>query len=75
MSVQTVEFDLRITADDWLAYYRGTARYVVTRSLDGRRVRFPARLLHRYLDHSGIYGRFRLHYDAEGHSHGLERLD
>ncbi len=69
-----VVFDLAISADQWLAYYRGHVRHVHTRATDGRGVRFPARLLHRFVTADGIHGRFRLRYDANGHSQSLERL-
>lgn len=70
----SIVFRVRISSDEWLAYYRGTARDVVARAEDGRTVRFPARALHRFLTRDGIMGRFRLDYDESGRLRGVEKL-
>jgi hypothetical protein len=68
------EFYLRITADQYLDYYRGTARHVVVRCTTGQNVQFPASLLQQYVTPDGISGHFALHCD-EHHRHSrLERL-
>lgn len=74
MTAGEIVFDLNISAEQWLAYYRGHVRQVHTRAVDGRTVRFPARLLHPFVTADGIHGRFRLRYDTGGHSLGLDRL-
>jgi hypothetical protein len=75
MSGGEAVFDLRIDADDWMAYYRGEIGQIQVRAIDGRRVRFPARLLRPFVTAGGIQGRFRLRYDDTGRSLGLDRLD
>lgn len=72
--LQSVEFHLVIGPEDWLDYYRHPAASVLVTADDGRRVRFPARLLHRHATREGIQGRFRLLYDGAGRQRGLERL-
>jgi hypothetical protein len=48
------EFHLRITADRYLDYYRGTARLVVARCTTGQNVQFPASLLQQFVTTDGI---------------------
>lgn len=70
----SIVFRLSISPDDYLAYYQGTARDVVARAEDGRRVRFPASALQRFVGHEGIHGRFELRFDADRKFRGLRRL-
>ena len=68
------EFQLRITAEQFLDYYRGAARNAVARCDDGRTLQFPAALLQRFVTPEGIQGRFALICD-ENHQHPrLEKL-
>ena len=48
------EFHLRITATQYLDYYRGTVKYVVVRSSTGQNVQFPASLLQQFVTSQGI---------------------
>ena len=43
------EFHFRITADQYLGYYRGTARSVVVRCTTGQNVQFAAPLLQEFV--------------------------
>jgi hypothetical protein len=47
------EFYLCITADQYLDYYRGTARHVVVRCTTGQTVQFPAGLLQQFVTTDG----------------------
>ena len=68
------EFQLRITAEQYLDYYRGTARHVVARCTTGQTVQFPASLLQRYVTPEGIHGRFVLTCDDQHKHPALVRL-
>jgi len=68
------EFHLRITADQYLDYYRGTARYVVARCATGQTVQFPASLLQQFVTSEGICGHFALTCDEHHRNSRLERL-
>lgn len=68
------EFQLRITADQYLDYYRGAARDAVARCDDGRTIQFPAALLQRFVTHDGIHGRFALTCDQNHKNPRLEKL-
>jgi hypothetical protein len=66
--------DLRISADEYLRLYRGEVESVVARARDGRRVRFPAGALRRFVTRDGINGTFRIRYDVNGRLSGIDRL-
>lgn len=69
-----VEVELRIGADDYLQHYRAPGAVVLARSRDGRRVQFPANILQRFVDHSGVHGVFAIEFDAAGKLVGIRRL-
>lgn len=68
------EFHLRITAEQYLDYYRGTVHHVVARCTTGQNVQFPAALLQRFVTPEGIHGRFVLICDDQLKHPTLERL-
>ena len=68
------EFYLRITADQYLDYYRGTARHVVVRCTTGQTVQFPASLLQQFVTPDGIHGDFTLTCDDNNRNPRLQRL-
>ncbi|MFO7577015.1 MAG: DUF2835 domain-containing protein [Pelovirga sp.] len=57
-------FSLRISRQDFLAYYQGTAQSVLVTTSCGRSLRFPARRLRPFLRAAGISGDFSLTVDA-----------
>jgi len=69
-----VRVNLSISSDKYLAYYQGTADTVVTRATDGRRVRFPARVLRPFLTHDGIDGEFIIRFDEHQKFVGIKKL-
>jgi len=68
------EFQLNISSEDYLDYYRGTARQVVARSLQGVVIQFPAGLLVPFVTHTGIRGRFVLTCDDQRRNATLRSL-
>jgi len=52
--VAFVIVELNISRDEYLRWYQGGAREVDAVARDGRRVRFPANSLQRFVQHSGI---------------------
>ena len=69
-----IRFFLDIPAEEYLYYYRGAARDVVTTAVDGRRVRFPASVLRPFVTGQGVQGEFLLHYDDHNRFVRLERI-
>ena len=74
-SKQDVTFSLYISANDYLYYYKGKVKYILAVSHDGKRVRFPANALQRFLTHDGISGQFRLCYDEHHKMISIEKID
>lgn len=70
----TLDILLDLTLDDCLYHYEGHAQRVHARTLDGRRVEFPARALRQVVTPEGVCGRFRLHVDGGGRFLAIERL-
>jgi hypothetical protein len=68
------EFHLRISAESYLDYYRGTIRQVVVRCPDGMTVQFPASLLQPFVTPAGIQGDFVLTCDDSNKGAVLKRL-
>jgi hypothetical protein len=64
---------LNLRPDEFLAYYRGTARHVVARAENGQTIQFPAAILQRFVTHDGIRGRFVIHVDAQNRFLRIER--
>jgi hypothetical protein len=71
---QSVEIELAIAASDMLRYYRGDAREIVARALDGRIVCFPVRSLRAFVDAAGVHGRFRVFFDKAQRLSRIERV-
>jgi hypothetical protein len=67
------EFQLRISADQYLGYYRGTVRQVLVECQDGQMVQFPAALLQRFVTQEGIRGNFVLSCDEQHKNSRVER--
>ena len=68
------EFHLRLTSDQYLEYYRGTARHVVARCTTGQNIQFPASLLQQFVTTDGISGTFALTCNDQLKNSHLERL-
>ncbi|WP_019605137.1 DUF2835 domain-containing protein [Teredinibacter turnerae] len=68
-----VEIQLTINADEYLKMYQGRANDVVARSVDGRRVRFPARILQRFVTREGVSGAFVITFDDANRFQSIQR--
>ena len=67
-------FVIRLPADRALAYYQGAIYTVQAVDVEGRRIRFPARLLRSHITHLGIEGLFALRVDDQNRAIDLRRL-
>lgn len=56
---------LHVTPEKIQAYYRGEIRSFMARASNGQTVQFPASVLHRFIAHDGVRGRFRLIFDDQ----------
>ncbi|MBN2297664.1 MAG: DUF2835 domain-containing protein [Deltaproteobacteria bacterium] len=69
-----IRFRLSISAETYKRYYSGEVRYVLARSYDGRRVKFPASYLRRFVSHEGITGEFEIEYDGNNRLKEIRRI-
>ena len=69
-----IRFCLSISYETYLTYYRGEVEYVITRSYDGRSVKFPARYLRRFVTHEGIFGEFEIEFDQNKRFKDMRRI-
>lgn len=67
------EFQLRISPEAYLDYYRGTIRHVIVRCTTGQTVQFPASLLQRFVTTDGVHGMFVLTCDENHKCVDLQR--
>ena len=67
------EFNLSLSAQEYLQYYRGSINKVVAKCSDGSTVQFPAALLTPYVTGAGIRGAFVLTCDVDGKGAKLNR--
>lgn len=61
--MRRLTLDITIPADRYEALYSGAAKDVQVVSREGLRVRFPGRILQRFLGHNGIHGTFVIEFD------------
>jgi hypothetical protein len=69
------EFQLDISPEKYLDYYRGLLRQVIVESTNGTTVQFPASLLQPFLMPEGICGTFALTCDEQFRNPSLQRLN
>lgn len=67
------DFNLNLSAQEYLQYYRGSVNKVVARCADGSTVQFPAGLLTPFVTSAGIRGSFVLTCEEGGKGAQLKR--
>lgn len=67
-------FRLAISAQEYLAYYEGTAQAVVVTLGNGQNLQFPAESLRSFVTREGVCGEFVLRVDANNKLQTLERV-
>lgn len=72
--MQDIIVDIRISKQEWLRMYRGETNLVRAVSRDGRSVQFPANILTPFTSHDGVYGSFRIRFDAQGKFQAIEQV-
>ena len=60
MTTQRITFTLAISADAFLAVYKGHAKNISTLAVDGRRLEFSAEKVKPFLSRDGVYGTFEM---------------
>ena len=60
-----MRFYLDISAQQYLSYYKGSAKFVNVQTDHGRSLKFPASELQKFVTHSGIHGRFEIEFNEQ----------
>lgn len=68
------EFHLSLSSEEYLDYYRGTARSVLVHLSNGSSIQFPASLLKQFVTSGGIRGDFVLTCDDDFKNPELRKL-
>ena len=68
-----LRFSLALTAEQYLAYYKGHAKVASVVTDTGHRIEFPAEHLRHFLTHTGINGRFEITFDEQNRFIDLQR--
>jgi hypothetical protein len=58
-----ITFQIHISAEQFLEYYRGSAKNVRLKMTDGKVVQFPANILQPFVQRDGVHGGFVLRFD------------
>ena len=65
---------MEISAEKYLAYYQGSAKFVKVLSEEGLTLKFPASELQKFVTHDGIKGRFEIVFSAQHKLVSLQRI-
>ncbi len=71
---KTLIVDLHIPTEEYLRHYQGQVSQVSAIAQDGRRVRFPSRILQPFVTHEGIHGSFAIHFDEYHKFVGIDKI-
>ena len=72
--MQHLTVDIALSREQYLELYRSYVRQVQAVARSGQVVRFPVGVLVPFVTPSGVYGTFRLHFDALYRFEQIERL-
>jgi len=68
------EFNLHLSAEDYLQYYEGTANSIQVRSTCGKTIQFPAEKMRNFVLRDGIHGTFIIQLGNKNKFISIRRL-
>lgn len=71
---KTLIVDIIIPTEEYLRHYQGQVSQVSCTARDGRRVRFPSKILQKFVTHEGIRGTFAIHFDEYHKFIGVDQI-
>ncbi len=66
VALPSIDITLNLSAEQCHAHYAGAADSIRTRTLDGRSVLLPSRVLHHVITRDGVRGTYRVTFDDQG---------
>jgi hypothetical protein len=70
----SAEFEISLTADRLLRHYRGNATSIVVTTTTGTTLQLPAVAFRKFVNESGLHGRFSVEYCDRHRLRSLRRL-
>jgi len=71
----SIRFRLAISAEEYLAYYQGSAQVVVACSEDNKTIRFPAGAIRKFVTRDGVFGDFEISFDENNKLIEIQSID
>lgn len=68
------EFNLHLSADEYLQYYEGLAKAIQVRSLCGKTIQFPADKMRKFVLKDGLHGTFVMRLDSNNKFLSVKRI-
>jgi len=68
-------FRLALSAEECLAYYQGSAQFVIAYSEDNKTIRFPASAIRKFVTHDGVFGNFEITFDENNKLIAIQSID
>ncbi len=68
------EFEISLSNERLLRHYRGHATGIVVTTTTGATLQLPAVAFRRFVNASGLHGRFRVEYSEQNRLTSLQRL-
>lgn len=72
--MKTLTLDISIPADRYEALYSGAVKDVQAVSREGLSVRFPGRILQKFLNHQGVHGTFVIEFDDANKFKAIKKI-
>ena len=73
--LSSIRFRLATSAEEYLAYYQGSAQDIIACSEDNKTIRFPASAIQKFVTHDGIFGDFEITYDENNKLIAIQSID
>jgi len=67
-------FSIDISAEKYIAYYQGSAKFVQVITEEGLSLKFPASELQKFITHDGIQGRFEIVFNKQHKLVSMNRI-
>lgn len=71
--MSSVKVDIALSAEELQRAYQGVDQ-VACYARDGRRIRFPVKILWPFIGHEGIYGSFEIEFDRDKKFKGIRQI-
>ncbi|MCW8900603.1 MAG: DUF2835 domain-containing protein [Gammaproteobacteria bacterium] len=68
------EFTLHLSAEDYLQYYEGRAKFIQVKSRCGKIIQFPADKVREFVLKEGVHGSFKIQLNDDNKFLSIKRI-